>query len=783
MKRFSFGGDLMGKKLGKSVFTTGIAATTVLSGMFQHKASAEEVKQNENAETNSTEVVEKPITVDELKQITAQKGQAVKDVHYQEQKVMEAQTAVKVAGQELEEKKHAVTDAEDLIATTSDAKIEKAENDVKVAQAYVTIEENKVREAEDAHDQIVEAVRQQENQVTAQQSLVDVAQNELNQAKAPISNDENVLNQALLEQSQVEQSIRESQNYLATLQASQQNGSDTVAQIESDIQLAQTRLTDLKAVIATKEAELAALEQAAASSPAQLSQATYEGYLQHLANNGNEAAASALALYKRSREEDGLTVGESATLQANLRALEIADAINAYRRNAGLPELKLDPYSFPASQVQLEYFKKANWHMFKYLPNENVAYGFSPAGAVDFWFNEKATYQKMAAQYGLSTDETQIDANDIYMKIGAEAFAKVGHYLQMLDNKATALSVAYDPTNAMSEAAFLHSPVTSAVTTSELAQQLRQGAGATTTRADVKAKSDEVANLKLDKANQESQIIILQGKLADARHSNSNVEVEIANVQKTIQNYKILLVRKDHAVEKAKATLAISRGRIEAAIQPKEVSLQKAKDLLAAAHEKLVLLRAEEAEKAQVVQEAHEALKVAQERLTAAEKRLSDFKNAPELLVKAQSVLAAAVANLENKKEKLEEEFTTLQSYQSVVELLNSQYEDLASRMDPAILKAADMPMDIRSSNPTTFSDTPTILPTSTNSPQVQAPKATPASKQEAKVEEIKPKKENSQAVAGRDSSKNVAATTGVVVGLLAGLFGFKKKKQSSRND
>jgi len=159
---------------------------------------------------------------------------------------------------EPEEKKAEVTDAENLIATTSNAQIQNAENDVKVAQAYVTIEENKVREAEAAHDQVVEAVRQQENQVTAQESLVDVAQNELNQAKAPISNDENVLNQALLEQSQVEQSIRESQNYLATLQASQQTGSDTVAQIENDIQLAQTRLTDLKAVIATKEAELAA---------------------------------------------------------------------------------------------------------------------------------------------------------------------------------------------------------------------------------------------------------------------------------------------------------------------------------------------------------------------------------------------------------------------------------------------------------------------------------------------------------------------------------------------
>ena len=71
------------------------------------------------------------------------------------------------------------------------------------------------------------------------------------------------------------------------------------------------------------------------------------------------------------------------------------------------------------------------------------------------------------------------------------------------------------------EAAFLHSPVHSAVSTSALAYQLRQGAGATTTRSDVKAKSDEVANLKLDKANQESQIIILQGKLEDARHANS----------------------------------------------------------------------------------------------------------------------------------------------------------------------------------------------------------------------------------------------------------------------
>ncbi len=53
---------------------------------------------------------------DELKQVQL-KRQVVKDVHYQEQKVIDAQTEVKAAGQELEEKKAEVTDAENPPAT------------------------------------------------------------------------------------------------------------------------------------------------------------------------------------------------------------------------------------------------------------------------------------------------------------------------------------------------------------------------------------------------------------------------------------------------------------------------------------------------------------------------------------------------------------------------------------------------------------------------------------------------------------------------------------------
>ncbi len=149
-------------------------------------------------------------------------------------KKMEAQTAVKVAGQELEEETWQLRMPKTSLRQLRMRKIEKAENDVKSKLKPMSPSKKiRLEKRKDAWSNCRRLFVSRENQVTAQQSLVDVAQNELNQAKAPISNDENVLNQALLEQSQVEQSIRESQNYLATLQASQQNGSDTVAQIEA----------------------------------------------------------------------------------------------------------------------------------------------------------------------------------------------------------------------------------------------------------------------------------------------------------------------------------------------------------------------------------------------------------------------------------------------------------------------------------------------------------------------------------------------------------------------
>ena len=40
----------MSKKIGKSVFTTGVAATTLFSGLAGHKAQAEEIAQKDTAD-------------------------------------------------------------------------------------------------------------------------------------------------------------------------------------------------------------------------------------------------------------------------------------------------------------------------------------------------------------------------------------------------------------------------------------------------------------------------------------------------------------------------------------------------------------------------------------------------------------------------------------------------------------------------------------------------------------------------------------------------------------
>ena len=64
-------------------------------------------------------------------------------------------------------------------------------------------------------DKIKEAVKNQENIVAGQQSLVDVAQRELDTAKTPVANEEHDLNRAKEEEKQAEKNLAEKQKNLA----------------------------------------------------------------------------------------------------------------------------------------------------------------------------------------------------------------------------------------------------------------------------------------------------------------------------------------------------------------------------------------------------------------------------------------------------------------------------------------------------------------------------------------------------------------------------------------
>ena len=65
------------------------------------------------------------------------------------------------------------------------------------------------------------------------------------------------------------------------------------------------------------------------------------------------------------------------------------------------------------------------------------------------------------------------------------------------------------------------------------------------------------------------------------------------------------------------------------------------------------------------------------------------MKNAPDLLIRARAVMATAKANLEDKKDKLEKEFETFMAYQETATSLKAQFDDLVSRVDPAVLASS----------------------------------------------------------------------------------------------
>ena len=443
----------MEKKIGKSVVATGIAATTIISGGLTHQVHADELVESTVTAPKATEVTEKPVTAADVA-VAQENAEAAKAKLDEQRSIVDtakteaedAKTSVKVA-------EAAVETAKEIQAEATEENVAKAETEAKTAEQEVSTKDVAVREAAAKAAKADQAVKDQANTIKASQSLVDIAETELKQAKTPLNSEEQAVATAKSQQSQAQTALDNAKTELTKAEQAASSVPQVQAEIQNKINQAKASLSQTNQAISSLEAQIPAAEKAAATAPVDLRNTTYSQFLENVRNNAanqeiRDAANNALAVYQRGQNEFGISVNSDPTspanLENNLQALELVKAINAYRRNAGLQELLVDPYANVASQIQTIYFERNNWHMGKLIGNENVAISFDPQGAVNFWHKEKEKYQEIAAQYGLPTDETQIDANAIYMRVGAGVFAQIGHYVQMMDNKANAISAAYD---------------------------------------------------------------------------------------------------------------------------------------------------------------------------------------------------------------------------------------------------------------------------------------------------------------------------------------------------
>lgn len=668
----------MSKKIGKSVFTTGVAATTLFSSLAGHKVQAEEIAQKDAADQQAPDVTGMDSSFMDVNILNEQLLKAEKRVEDQRLRLNQAQSEYNVAKSGLEAAEANLENTETRIQNSNQSTIGKTENEVAVAEAVVTLEEEKVRQATEADHQVRSAIKNQENKIAAQQLLVDIAGNELRKAKQPIQNDETVLANAQQKEEQAQNELKIAQALVVNLTETHANVPQVLKQVSSEIAGAQEKIERLAHQISLKEVELEQVREAAMLSPINLQQASYEGLLQEWAKVGDQGAVEALSLYRRRSEEDQLAGGKVARLDNVIKALEIVDTINLYRRQAGLEELLVDPYQLPASQLQTEYYVNHRKGLSSYQENENVAWGYRPREAVAFWYSEKDHYRQLAKQFNLPTDESQLDPSQISRKVGPELFAKVGHYIHMMGNQYKAISVAYAPDLEVSQAAFFEEggPL---YTSEELSKWMRKVANARTTKADVKAVKNTLESLKVEKINQESRINILSGHLFDVKNSLASHEQLLARAQSNLASAMKKWQAASIEVKEAENSLAVSRARIQGSISPKEEALKNVALALEEDKKKLDALQNAAKETASKLEGAHAQLQIAQKQLTQAKGHLKLFTNSSELLVDAQALVASAKSELEEKKVEFETAFASFMAYQKEASEFRSRIEKILS--------------------------------------------------------------------------------------------------------
>ena len=708
----------MERKIKKSVVATGLAATTIISGGLSHQVNAEEVK-TQSTEPKTSEKITKPVTETDVQSAKLQADAAKVQTDAQQKVVEQVKGDVNTSKDAVADSEKAVANAEAEKKEATPEVIETAKEEVATSEKTVTTEENKVQAAEQSETKAKEAVKNQENIVAGQQSLVDVAQRELDTAKAPVANEEHDLNRAKEEEKQAEKNLAEKQKNLAKVKEEIANLPKEINAATEQVKQSEQKVAENQAAIDQKAAEVTRAEQSVANRRnVDLSKATYGEFLQHAKTNGanqaiRNAAAEALATYERAKHEDGITVGSDstspATLENNLKAIELVRAINAYRRQAGLKELLIDPYKNPASQVQTLYFERADWHMGKYLRNENVAISFTPKGAVDFWHKEKSIYMAEAAKYGLTTNERNIDSNQIYTTLRNRDqlafFYRVGHYLQMMDKNFNTISAAYDKVPnqysnvyGTSEVGFYSEHNFNArvnngtlLTADAYEQAIRNFAGAAkAANAQATAAKKQLGVLRAQRTGYVSTLNIQKAKLADLQKLAANRSAALATANAELITAEAALIKAKQNVVTKEAALKRATTTIASKLAPKQAALAKEQGLLETAKNKLAELKKVLITAELNVAKAKDALQASQAKLKEAQDNLEKLQNAPQVLEAAQKALQAAQADYASKVKTLKDEEAKLEISRSIYTKLQENYEQLKSQLPPKAQKETD---------------------------------------------------------------------------------------------
>ena len=702
----------MERKIKKSVVATGLAATTIISGSLSHQVNAEEVK-TQSTEPKTSEKITKPVTETDVQSAKLQADAAKVQTDAQQKVVEQVKGDVNTSKDAVADSEKAVANAEAEKKEATPEVIETAKEEVATSEKTVTTEENKVQAAEQSETKAKEAVKNQENIVAGQQSLVDVAQRELDTAKAPVANEEHDLNRAKEEEKQAEKNLAEKQKNLAKVKEEIANLPKEINAATEQVKQSEQKVAENQAAIDQKAAEVTRAEQSVANRRnVDLSKTTYGEFLQHAKTNGanqaiRNAAAEALATYERAKHEDGITVGSDATSPAtlanNLKAIELVRAINAYRRQAGLKELLIDPYKNPASQVQTLYFERADWHMGKYLRNENVAISFTPKGAVDFWHKEESIYMAEAAKYGLTTNERNIDSNQIYTTLRNRGqlafFYRVGHYLQMMDKNFNTISAAYDKVPnqysnvyGTSEVGFYSEHNFNArvnngtlLTADAYEQAIRNFAGAANAQATAAKK--QLGMLRAQRTGYVSTLNIQKAKLADLQKLTANRSAALATANAGVITAEAALTKAKQNVVTKEAALKRATATIASKLAPKQAALAKEQGLLETAKNKLAELKKVLITAELNVAKAKDALQASQAKLKEAQDNLEKLQNAPQALEAAQKALQAAQADYASKVKTLKDEEAKLEISRSIYTKLQENYEQLRSQLPPKAQK------------------------------------------------------------------------------------------------